>query len=101
MDQKFSVPGKEGWETNVTIAQLFGGSGGDTAPIVPVVTVPRGKTVSSPGIQRQLAAVDRRLKRALPGSRLASFASTGDPAFVSADRRTTFSIVYPRPDPNS
>src|SRR4051812_3603165 len=101
MDQKFSVPGKEGWETNVTISHLFGGSGGDTAPIVPVLTLPKGKTVSSPGVHRQLAAVDRRLERALPGSRLASFASTGDSAFVSADRRTTFAIVYPRPDPNS
>src|SRR5436190_10941212 len=101
MNQKFSVPGKEGWETNVTIAQLFGGAGGDTAPIVPVVTLPHGKTVSSPGVHRQLAAVDRRLEQTLPGSRLASFASTGNSAFVSADRRTTFSIVYPRPDPNS
>jgi putative drug exporter of the RND superfamily len=101
MDQKFSVPGKEGWETNVTIAKLFGGKGGDTAPIVPVVTLPQGKTVSSPGVHRQLAAVDRRVEQALPGARLASYASTGERAFVSADRRTTFSIVYPRPDPNS
>jgi RND superfamily putative drug exporter len=101
MDQKFSVPGKEGWETNLTISQLFAGKGGDTAPIVPVVTLPQGKTVSSPGVHRELAAVDRRLEGALPGARLASFASTGDRAFVSADGRTTFAIVYPRPDPNS
>jgi RND superfamily putative drug exporter len=101
MDQKFSVPGKEGWETNVTISQLFGGTGGDNAPIVPVVTVPAGKTVSSPAVRRQLAAVDKRLEHALPGSRLASYASTGDRAFVSADGRTTFAIVYPRPDPNA
>jgi putative drug exporter of the RND superfamily len=101
MDQKFSVPGKEGWETNVTIAQLFGGSGGDTAPIVPVVTLPHGKTVSSPGVHRQLAAADRRLEQVLPGARLASYASTGNSAFVSPDRRTTFAIVYPRPDPNA
>src|SRR5436309_2954779 len=53
MDQKFSVPGKEGWETNVTIAQLFGGTGGDNAPIVPVVTVPAGETVSSPAVRPQ------------------------------------------------
>ena len=49
LDQKFSVPGKEGWETNVVIADHFQGKGGDTAPIVPVVTVPAGETVSSPG----------------------------------------------------
>jgi len=101
MDQKFSVPGKEGWETNVTIAKLFDGAGGDTAPIVPVVTLPHGKTVSSPGVHGELAAVDRRLAQVLPGSRIASYASTGNSAFVSPDRRTTFAIVYPRPDPNA
>ena len=86
MDQKFSVPGKESWETNVKITQLYGGTGGDTAPIVPVVTLPHGKTVSSPGVQRQLAAADRKLEQALPGSRLASYASTGDSAFVALSR---------------
>jgi RND superfamily putative drug exporter len=101
MDQKFSVPGKEGWETNVTIARVFRGTGGDNAPIVPVVTVPKGQAISSPAVRRQLAAVDSRVERALPGSRVASYASTGDRAFVSPDGRTTFAIVYPRPDPNA
>ncbi len=101
LDQKFSVPGKEGWETNVAIAERFHGTGGDTAPIVPVVTVPQGKTVNSPGVQAQLARVDARLEHALPGARVASYANTGDRAFVSADGRTTFAIVYPQPDPNA
>ncbi len=101
LDQKFSVPGKEGWETNVAIAQHFQGKGGDTAPIVPVVTLPEGKTVNSPGVEAQLTRVDRRLERALPGARIASYASTGDRSFVSSDGRTTFAIVYPAPDPNS
>jgi RND superfamily putative drug exporter len=101
MDQKFSVPGKEGWETNVAITEHFHGTGGDTAPIVPVVTVPDGKTVTSPGIQAQLQQVDKRLERALPGARIASYASTGDRTFVSPDGRTTFAIVYPQPDPDA
>src|SRR4051794_12591055 len=101
LDQKFSVPGKEGWETNVAIAQRFGGTGGDSAPIVPVVTLPSGETVDSPGVHAQLAQVDKRLERALPGSRLASYASTGNRSFVSNDRRTTFAIVQPKPDPNA
>jgi RND superfamily putative drug exporter len=101
LDQKFSVPGKEGWETNQAIAARFHGTGGDTAPIVPVVTLPKGTTVDSPGIRRQLAAVDTRLERALPGSRIASYGSTGDRGFVSSDGRTTFAIVYPQPDPDA
>ena len=101
MDQKFSVPGKEGWETNVAIAEHFHGMGGDTAPIVPVVTLPSGKSVNSPGVRAQLQRVDQKLERALPDARIASYASTGSRTFVSSDGRTTFAIVYPKPDPNS
>ncbi|HEY7151260.1 MAG TPA: MMPL family transporter [Solirubrobacterales bacterium] len=101
LDQKFSVPGKEGWETNVAIAEHFHGMGGDTAPIVPVVTLPSGETVNSPDVNAQLQRVDEKLQAALPDARIASYASTGDRAFVSKDGRTTFAIVYPKPDPDS
>jgi RND superfamily putative drug exporter len=101
MDQKFSVPGKEGWETNVAITEHFHGTGGDTAPIVPVVTLPEGKTVNSPGVDSQLQQMDKRLEQALPGARIASYASTGNRTFVSPDGRTTFAIVYPQPDPDA
>jgi RND superfamily putative drug exporter len=101
LSQKFSVPGKEGYETNVEIAKRYGDTGGDTAPFLPVVKLPAGKTVDSPGVRAELRAVDSRLERALPGARIASYASTGDRAFVSADGRTTFAIAYPRRDPNS
>ena len=33
MDQKFSAPGKEGWDTNVAIAKTYGGTGGNAAPL--------------------------------------------------------------------
>ena len=101
LSQKFSVPGKEGYETNVEIAKRYANTGGDTAPFLPVVKLPAGKTVDSPGVRAELRAVEARLERALPGARIASFASTGDRAFVSADGRTTFAIAYPRRDPNS
>jgi putative drug exporter of the RND superfamily len=97
----FSVPNKEGWETNQAIAARYGDTGGDTAPLVPVVTLPEGAEVDSPGVRAELAAIDERLREALPGSRIASFASTGDRAFVSEDGRTTFALAYPRPDPSS
>jgi putative drug exporter of the RND superfamily len=101
LDQKFSVPGKEGWETSVQITKLFHGTGGDNAPIVPVVNLPAGKTVDSQGVRPELTGLDRRLEQALPGARIASYASTGNSAFVSKDGGTTFAIVYPRPDPNA
>src|SRR3954454_4168474 len=98
---EFSVPNKEGWETNVAIADRYRGTGGDTVPMLPVVTLPAGKTVDSPGVRADLERVDKRLDDALPGARIASFASTGDRTFVSKDGRTTFAIAYPQPDPNS
>jgi RND superfamily putative drug exporter len=100
LDQEFSVPEKEGWETNVEIAAQYKGTGGDTAPLVPVVTLPEGESVDSPAVKRDLAAVDARLKEALPQARIASYASTGDRTFVSDDGRTTFALIYPPPDPN-
>ena len=101
LDPEFSVPNKEGWETNRTIEQRYGGTGGNTSPLIPVVTLPEGKSVDSPGVRSELAKLDRELNEALPGSRVASYASTSDQTFVSEDGRTTFAVVYPRPDPDS
>jgi RND superfamily putative drug exporter len=103
LEAEFSVPDEEGWETNQEIAAKYGGTGGDTAPLLPVVTLPEGQTVDSPSVREELAAIDERLRTAegLEGSRTASFASTGDRAFVSDDGRTTYAIVYAPPDPNS
>jgi putative drug exporter of the RND superfamily len=101
LDPEFSVPNKEGWETNQAIAQHYRGTGGDTMPLVPVVTLPQGTSAESPAVKADLAKMDRKLEQALPGSRLASYASTGDKTFVSKDRRTTYALIYPTPDPDS
>src|SRR4051794_13269573 len=100
LKQEFSVPGKEGWKTNVAIAERYGDTGGQTPPLVPVVTLPAGKTVDSPGVRAQLTRIDARVARAVPRGRFASYASTGDRAFVSANGRTTFAVLYPPRDPD-
>jgi putative drug exporter of the RND superfamily len=92
-----SVPDREGWQASLAIAERYdGGPAGASDPLLPVVTLPAGATVEDPGVRRELAAVDDRLRAALPQARIASFASTGDRAFVSADGRTVFGLVYPR-----
>ncbi len=101
LEAEFSVPNKEGWETNEDIAATYLGTGGDTAPLVPVVTLPDGESVDSPAVRGDLEELDARLQEALPNSRLASYASTGDEAFVSNDGSTTYAILYPQPDPDS
>jgi putative drug exporter of the RND superfamily len=101
LESEFSVPDKEGWETNVAIAEQYRGTGGDSVPLLPVVKLPEGQSVDSPAVKSDLARVDARLREALPGARVASYASTGDQTFVSDDGRTTFALVYPPPDPDS
>ena len=93
LSQQFDMPGQEGFETNRELAAIYG-AGGDVAPLVPVVTLPRGKTVDSPGVDEQLNAALAKIESAVPGSSTASYASTGDRAFVSEDGRTTFALVY-------
>jgi RND superfamily putative drug exporter len=99
LKQKFSVPGKEGWVTNQQIARDFHGTGGNSAPLLPVVTLAAGQSLGSPAVRADLRAVEARLERSLPGSRVASYVTTGNSAFVSKDGRTTFIVAYPRPDP--
>ena len=100
LKQKFSVPGKEGWVTNQQIAHTFHGTGGNSAPLLPVVTLPAGTSAASPAVQTELRAVEARLERTLPGSRMAGYATTRNSAFLSKDGRTTFIVAYPPPDPN-
>ncbi len=98
--KQFSVPGGEGFVTNDRIARIFH-NGGNNAPLLAVVTLPAGTQLSSPAVRGGLDQVAAKLQRAIPGSRTASFASTGDRAFVSADGRTTFVLAYPPPDSES
>src|SRR5918995_62372 len=93
LSQQFNVPGREGYETNQELGEIYG-VGGDISPLVPVVTLPQGTTVDSPGVRQQLGAALAKVEAALPDARTASYASTGDRTFVSENGRTTFALVY-------
>ena len=92
-EQQFNLPGTEAFIANSQIAKAYG-SGGDVAPIVPVVSLPAGKTVDSAGVSAELGNALARIRTAIPHSRVASYASTHDRGFVSEDGRTTFALVY-------
>jgi RND superfamily putative drug exporter len=96
LSHAFDLPGQPGYETNTAILARFG-SGGDDPPLVVAVRLPAGVTVNSAGVKRELASVFDATSRALPGGRVASWVSTGDRTFVSADGRTTFELAYPVP----
>jgi RND superfamily putative drug exporter len=95
LSTEFSLPGARSYEANRAILHAYG-NGGSAVPLVPVVTLPAGSTVDSPGVRAALGrafgavAADRRM-------RVVSWASTGDRRFVSADGRTTFGLVFPPP----
>jgi putative drug exporter of the RND superfamily len=100
LSDQFSVPGREGYETNTAITRAFG-NGGNSAPLVAVVTLPAGASIDSPAVKSGLAEVASRIAAAVPHVRIASYASTRDRAFVSRDGRTTFVLAYPPPKPGS
>jgi putative drug exporter of the RND superfamily len=94
LDQRFSVPGREGWETSQEILALYG-NGGETLPLVPVVQLPEGDSVDSAQVRSELREVEAVAQKAVPDSRVAGFGSTGDPAFASEDGHTAFVYVFP------
>ncbi len=95
LDQRFSVPGREGYEASQEIIRTFG-NGGESPPMVPVVKLPEGQTVDSPGVRADLRRAEEVSHKAIPGSRVAGYGSTGDRAFVSKDGSTAFLYAFPR-----
>ena len=92
LDQRFTVPGREGWEASEEIARTYG-SGGVNLPLVPVVTLPEGVTVTTPGVADELNRLEQLAAKAIPGSRVVGYVSGGK-AFASEDGRTTFLYVF-------
>jgi putative drug exporter of the RND superfamily len=93
LSQEFAFPGEEGYEANVAILRAYG-TGGPGSPLVPVVTLPDGLTVDSPGVRPALAAAfggiaeDPRLRV------LAWPATTEDRRLVAGGGRTVFALVW-------
>jgi len=87
----FSLPGQPGYETSKKILATYG-NGGDTAPLVPVLTLPEGQTVqdSRSAVTAAFAAV----QKAVPTTRLVSYGNTGDEHFVTDDGRSTFGLMF-------
>ncbi|WP_217924011.1 MMPL family transporter [Miltoncostaea oceani] len=95
LSDEFELPGRESSDAANLIEQRYGNGGPRVSgPLVPVVQLPEGTTVDSPGVRDQIGEAFRAVGDAIPGSRSADFASTGDRVFVSEDGRTTYGVVY-------
>jgi RND superfamily putative drug exporter len=86
----FSLPGQPGYETAQQMTRLYGNGG--QAPSVLTVTVPAGETVRAD--QDQVAAAFSKLRHAEPGLRIVDYGDTHDPAFITADDRTSYALVF-------
>ncbi len=91
----FELPGRESTNSAQLIEERYGNGGlRVSGPLVPVVQLPEGTTVDTPGVRQELSTAFGAISDAIPGSRSASFATTSDRVFVSEDGRTTFGVVW-------
>jgi len=87
----FSLPGQPGYETSKQILAAYG-NGGDTAPLVPVLTLPAGSRVQDQ--RTEVAAAFAAVQKAVPSTRLVSYGNTGDERFVTGNGRSTFGLLF-------
>jgi RND superfamily putative drug exporter len=99
LSQRSALPGKPGYEANQLIQRLYG-NGGATAPFVALLTLSPGQRVDAASARNAIGSAMRALQAHLPGSRIASYASSRDPRFVSGDGRTTFALIFAPSQPD-
>jgi putative drug exporter of the RND superfamily len=95
MTNNFAMPGQAFKVDNQIVSQY--GNGGSQAPYLPVITIPAGQKVTDPATAAATGRAFAALARAIPGARIADYATTHNPAFVTRDGRSTFALVYTAP----
>jgi putative drug exporter of the RND superfamily len=95
MTNNFAMPG-QGFKVDNQIASQYG-NGGSQAPYLPVITVPAGQKVTDQATAAATGRAFAALARAVPDVRIADYATTHNPAFVTSDGRSTFALVYTAP----
>src|SRR6266478_5817174 len=95
MTNSFAMPG-QAFKVDDQIARQYG-NGGSQAPYLPVITVPAGQKITDPAVAAATGRAFAALARAIPGVRIADYATTGNRAFVTSDGRSTFALVYTAP----
>jgi RND superfamily putative drug exporter len=88
----YALAGSPGYAANQRIATLYG-NGGAAAPTVAVIMLPAALRIDSRGVAAEAGRVFA-AGHAVPHVRIADYATTGDRAFVTADARSTFALVF-------
>ena len=92
MTNSFAMPG-QAFKVDDQIASQYG-NGGAQPPYVPVITVPAGQHITDPAVAAATGRAFAAVARAVPNVRIADYATTHNPAFVTSDGRSTFALVY-------
>jgi putative drug exporter of the RND superfamily len=95
MTNNFAMPG-QAFKVDNQLASQYG-NGGSQAPYLPVITVPAGQKITDPATAAATGRAFAALARAIPDVRIADYATTHNPAFVTRDGRSTFALVYTAP----
>jgi len=85
----FSLPGQEGYQTEVKLAQAYNVSA--YASYIPVYTAPAGEKITDH--RDDLAAITAKIRQ-IPQLKVLDYSDTGDPQFVTADGRSSFALIY-------
>jgi putative drug exporter of the RND superfamily len=100
LTNSFAMPGAA-FRTDARIQALYLHNGAQD-PIVPVITLPAGTTVHTPGVAARLGLAFATAHRVIPTARVTDYATTHDAAFATSDGRTTYALVFgPQQDPAS
>ncbi len=95
VSERNAYPGLPAYEANQKITRTYG-NGGYERPFVPVITLPAGTTVDSPGVREDLGRAFAAISDE-NDARVVSYADTGDESFVGDGGRTTFGLVFGGP----
>ena len=87
----WALPGQPGYETADKVLATFH-TGGSSTPALLVVSAPPGQSLSSRN--SQVEAAFSKLRQEMPQLRVVDYGVTGDRAFLSADGRTTYALLF-------
>jgi RND superfamily putative drug exporter len=100
LTNSFDMPGAA-FRTDARIQALYLHNGAQD-PIVPVITLPAGTTVHTPGVVARLGRAFATAHRVIPTAQVTDYATTHDAAFATSDGGATYALVFgPQQDPIS
>ncbi len=92
LSNSFAMPGAA-FRTDARIQALYRHNGAED-PTVPVITLPAGATIHTPGVTARLGRAFAAAGRVVPTARVTDYATTHDPAFATSDGRSTYALVF-------